>query len=415
MHRVVHLVQSIAARPTGTSPSQPTTLAKNLLDHVENTQARLEKLEMDVDRENKQATHFHRLYKDIESELDNERRQLFLDSIVQNHEHGGREAAQKLRKASIDYLNKHLQHLHRDVRILITVCCNLKGFSKTCSDAGIVDKPEDFARFVRDFNMGDPLCYFVDAGLGKECSDDKLREIFKLHIGQLQCKHIIFGGSADNGYARLLTPYIGDEVVRDRITLLEGPPFAGELAVLVNKFRTTSFPTVFRDAKIPNRRVSFSTTPPKSTSPHPPSWAATVQTRPAAELDSRPLREPTPPPENPKKPAILRNSKGQRVDPIIKVPNLLVVTMKQKKLCNNHYLGGYCPYVNCTHSHGEKLNDKAMAALRVVARMGPCSGGVYCDDEDCFSGHQCRREYCDTKSCRFPYDMHFVDQKVVNG
>lgn len=55
------------------------------------------------------------------------------------------------------------------------MCCNLKGFSKTCSDAGIVDKPEDFARFVRDFNMGDPLCYFVDAGLGKECSDDKLR------------------------------------------------------------------------------------------------------------------------------------------------------------------------------------------------------------------------------------------------
>ncbi|KAL9627193.1 MAG: hypothetical protein Q9164_007679, partial [Protoblastenia rupestris] len=213
--------------------------------------------------------------------------------------------------------------------------------------------------------MGDALCDIVDAGSGKECADEKLREVFKLYVGNAQCKHILFGGSADNGYTRLLGPYSGNESVTKRITLVEGPPFAGEMATLDEKFHSTSFPTVFRDTKIPTRRVSFSTTPPKSISPKPPSWAATVQSKPA-QANNLPARQTTPTPPSVSVP-IPRNSKGQRVDPPIKASQTMVAIMKQKKLCNNWYLTAYCPYNDCKHGHNEKLNEKQIAALRLVA------------------------------------------------
>ena len=196
-----------------------------------------------------------------------------------------------------------------------------------------------------------------------------------------------------------------------RITLVEGPPFAGEMATLVEKFHSTSFPTVFRDTKIPTRRVSFSTTPPKSISPKPPSWAATVQSKPA-QANNLPARQTTQTPPSVSVP-IPRNSKSQRVDPPIKASQTMVAIMKQKKLCNNWYLTAYCPYNDCKHGHNEKLNEKQIAALRLVARCAPCSQGLDCDDEDCFSGHRCPRDHCIRGiECRFPADMHDVDNRV---
>ena len=57
---------------------------------------------------------------------------------------------------------------------------------------------------------------------------------------------VIFGGSADNGYARLLQPYIGDRSKNKRIILIEGPPFVKELAGLKDKFLVACFPDIFR-------------------------------------------------------------------------------------------------------------------------------------------------------------------------
>src|SRR5689334_20617234 len=86
-------------------------------------------------------------------------------------------------------------------------------------------------------------------------------ETFRLHVGDVHCKHIVFCGSTDNGYARLLGPYSGAEATCSRITMVEGAPFERELAELKDKFCTTSFPVVFRDTKLPpGRRVSFSAT-----------------------------------------------------------------------------------------------------------------------------------------------------------
>ena len=377
---------------------------EDLITKLEASQTAAAELEADRDREKHTAAMLYRQYKDAENELKFERRKMegnafsvvlidgdcmnFLDSLVQKKDVGGGEAAQKLRNCVLSYLDDELDLNPADCKIMIVVCCNMKGLSRACSDNNIIEKPEDFQLFIRGFNMGDPNCYFVDAGSGKECSDDKLRELFKFYVGHLQCKHILFGGSADNGYARMLGPFTENESIRDRITLLQGPPWAAELASLVPKFKTTTFPTVFRDTKIPARRVSFSTTPPTSASPK-QSWASAIQTKPQ-ELDVRPSRQPTPPvyPVNDAK--IYRNEKGQRVDPPIKASTAWINFIKPKKLCNHHYLG-HCPFNDCAHSHREKLSKEGMDALRVIARMTPCYKGLECDDESCFYGHRCTR------------------------
>lgn len=51
----------------------------------------------------------------------------------------------------------------------------MNGLTKTYAEANILDQREEFARFVRGFNMAHPLCDFIDAGNGKECSDVKIR------------------------------------------------------------------------------------------------------------------------------------------------------------------------------------------------------------------------------------------------
>ena len=70
----------------------------------------------------------------------------------------------------------------------------------------------------------------------------------KLYVGDSHCRHILFGCSHDNGYARVLEDYATEDVYMDRITLLQGAPFEKELRVL--PFRTTKFPGLFRDAKV---------------------------------------------------------------------------------------------------------------------------------------------------------------------
>jgi hypothetical protein len=55
-----------------------------------------------------------------------------------------------------------------------------------------------------------------------------------------QCIKIILGGSHDNGYSRALSKLVTDNIVPGKVALLQGPPFAIELAHL----STSIFPRV---------------------------------------------------------------------------------------------------------------------------------------------------------------------------
>ncbi|KAL8870586.1 MAG: hypothetical protein Q9174_003406 [Haloplaca sp. 1 TL-2023] len=165
----------------------------------------------------------------------------FLDDLMKKLEAGGEETAERLRTAIRKYIQEHLSDIRADAEPLVRIFANIRGLAKTLVDAKILDSPEDLGRFVCGFNKKFTSFDFIDAGNGKECSDAKLKKSFELFIRNAHCKHIIFGGSADNGYARLLDSYTGDPSSSKMITMLEGPPFAHELAPIAEKFKQCEY------------------------------------------------------------------------------------------------------------------------------------------------------------------------------
>ena len=233
----------------------------------------------------------------------------------------------------------------------------------------------------------------------------------------VHCQQIFFGGTADNGYARLLGPFAEDEATRGRITLLEGPPFAHELADIKDRFRTAPFENVFRSQKLVNnkRRVSFHTTPPATPSVDYASVAAKAPSTPSPALNTQQLSTaasglvPT---------KVLRNKLGHRVDPPLTYSQQDFASLKGRRLCNRFHLLGTCYYLDhfgqCQHEHGDRLEPNQIAALRAVARQSPCQSGLDCSDPSCFAGHRCPRDSCTLPSCRFPQAMHNIDTKIAN-
>ncbi|KAI4619124.1 uncharacterized protein J4E87_007711 [Alternaria ethzedia] len=162
----------------------------------------------------------------------------FNDDLVKAGLDGGKRAARLLKQAVEEELRSSPPALAHHIQVVIRVYANMKGLAKTYKDAEILPQLASLDEFVRGFNMGDPMCDYVDAGNGKECSDEKIKAMFRHDLADMHCHQILFGGSADNGYARLLGPYNEDDAVRSRITLLEGPPFARELAAIKDRYHT---------------------------------------------------------------------------------------------------------------------------------------------------------------------------------
>lgn len=51
----------------------------------------------------------------------------------------------------------------------------MKGLAKTYCDMEILPSATSLSEFVCGFNMVDALCDYIDAGNGKECSDEKVK------------------------------------------------------------------------------------------------------------------------------------------------------------------------------------------------------------------------------------------------
>ncbi|KAI4254669.1 MAG: hypothetical protein L6R42_007100 [Xanthoria sp. 1 TBL-2021] len=386
--------------------------AESLLDEVDELKESLESMESERAREKTAAMMSYQSLQTSQAAMTTLQRSMFLDALIKKLEVGGEEAAELLRTSIRKYLMDEVTDIQADMEPIVRVFANMRGLGKTLVDAKILESPEDLGRFVCGFNKKFTSFDFIDAGNGKECSDAKLKKSFELFICNVHCKHVIFGGSPDNGYARLLNSYTGDSSTNNMITMLEGPPFATELIPIVEKLKQCSFPKVFRDTKIPPRRVSFSTTPPRSKSPALTSYASTAAT---AKIDTLALIM-SPKADLQAKGVIPRNTKGQRVDFPIKVTQTAVQFIKSQKWCKNHRLLGYCVYNDseCAYQHKPALTEARLNALRVFARQMPCENGLGCDDPDCYYGHRCRGDPCKFYPCNFPQEMHNVDTKVVN-
>lgn len=222
--------------------------------------------------------------------------------------------------------------------------------------------------------------------------------------------------------ARMLGPYAGNDTISKRITMLEGPPFAPELQKLKSKFRTMSFPSVFRDTKLlSGSGGSFPNGTSNGTLSKPPTWAATLAPRPVVPLQSPKIEKAAIADEYGEYDWIPQNSKGQRIDPPIvdppqKITSVLINNVKDRHYCNNYHIYGDCSHYGCKHEHGEKLGGMNLKTLRMIARSTPCRDGLDCEDLDCYWGHHCGREYCKAdQTCRYTARQHNIDTKIVNG
>ncbi|KZL72545.1 ccch zinc finger dna binding protein [Colletotrichum incanum] len=343
----------------------------------------------------------------------------FLDDLIEQGLEGGKKAASFLRQAVSSELKSLDPSLPHHLKIVVRVFANLKGLAKTYTENGTIPDPSILYEFARGFNMTHAMCDFVDAGNGKECADEKIKGNFESSVAGVHCRHVLFGASADSGYARLLGSHIETDEIRKKVILIEGPPFAKELAEIRDRFRIASFDKVFRRQKLINfkRKVSDYITPPPTPSPDYASAAAKPAFLSSGRSSSRshssaspmafPLRE------------VYRNKAGQRVDPPLSYAQQDFIMMKSRKMCNSFHLTGRCPYREawgkCSHEHGQSPSPKELQALRAVARQSFCHSGLACRDPNCVFGHQCPREDCNGASCRhrFPLELHNIDKKIV--
>ncbi|KAJ9606162.1 hypothetical protein H2200_009123 [Cladophialophora chaetospira] len=173
---------------------------------------------------------------------------LFLNDLVKKGIHGGDAAAKLLRKAVFEYLRND-PHFKHDHKIIIRIYANLRGLTRTYIEKGILPNTTLFTEFVLGFNKAHPLCDFIDAGNHKEAADQKLKENLNLYVYNVHCKQIIFGGSADNGYASFLGS-IYDTDISSRIKLLKGLPFAPEFTNILPKLQWTEFTDIFRSESL---------------------------------------------------------------------------------------------------------------------------------------------------------------------
>jgi hypothetical protein len=200
---------------------------------------------------------------------------------------------------------------------------------------------------------------------------------FQMSFDSVQCRHIVFGGSSDNGYARLLGPYVDSK----KVSLLEGPPFAKELAELTTRYPVMDCVGVFRKTRL----VAISM-----------DW----NTESSLDGDGR----------------IARNAAGHRIDTPLQCSNAEIKAMKKQKLCNEFHILGRCRYgAGCSYEHGTKVSEKAVETLKAVARLSSCPFGLGCCDTNCILGHRCLKAPCKMrKMCFFPAMMHGVDTNIVS-
>jgi hypothetical protein len=280
-----------------------------------------------------------------------------------------------------------------------------------------------------------------------------MEEIFKLYLHDVHCHQILLGCSHDNGYARLLDDTMGDAMLVDHITLLEGVPFERELAGLQASFKTIKFDNMFRSTKLatpyqlrtaqpgpiqrPLQTISANipigsplaqtysnstidegtpsttaSTTSKCNTPA-PTWA-TMTAAPFIPSTSSPAaRSNTKSGTTPVKstPGINRNRLGQRIDDMDdSIPNEDIKRVKKLKLCNVFYLNGgdACTNARCTHDHDYNITKNDLRTLKQVARMTPCYFKTECDDPKCIYGHRCPQSQPGSKECWYKEDCRFA-------
>ena len=178
-----------------------------------------------------------------------------------------------------------------------------------------------------------------------------------------QCKHVLFAGCHDSGYAPFLEKFMVDSSVVERITLLEGYSVAPDISNL-GFTRHIQFPSVFTSLK------------------------NTISKGPSPGQQARRFSYAVPRQQSNKLACVSKDSSGHRVDLPLSVDQRKLEDLKNHNLCHWLFLRGECRGCQRNHQYSQ-LTDSEFDALWYLARQGLCykaqRGG--CNDSMCIYGH----------------------------
>ncbi|KAK7733392.1 hypothetical protein SLS57_000407 [Botryosphaeria dothidea] len=348
---------------------------------------------------------------------------IFTEALLRAGAEGGSDAAHKLQSEIRNHILDVYEGSAGSWSIMVHIYANLEGLSRKLASVGILKSPQELHIFARAFTLHQPLFNFIDVGSGKERADHKIKEMMRVFISNIQCKHIIFGGCHDNGYLPNLDTYKHDPTVSNRISLLETTPATPGFIAL--KFRTVNFTSVFRQDELPEFRP-----PPPVQAVAPPAPVKTispVQTvvspQSATSPASNGLRSATPtttssswatvgktgmtsksisiaPVKTKERKFVLLNAYDQRIDEkLAKVERGALerfhAKIAKQKMCNEYHLKGACTLgPGCPYGHGDKLSPVDRLALQHKARNIPCTFLSDCREANCYYGHNCPYDEC---------------------
>ena len=138
---------------------------------------------------------------------------------------------------------------------------NATSLAQVLAQRNIINTANTFHEFINGFNAVDELVTFTNVGRGKELVDTKIKGLtlaektdaamLEMFASWPQCQNVLFGGSHDNGYARILSKLETDNIMPGKVRLVQGPPFATELAQLSSTyFPRIEFSDVFMATKL---------------------------------------------------------------------------------------------------------------------------------------------------------------------
>ncbi|KAK7547013.1 C-x8-C-x5-C-x3-H type zinc finger protein [Phyllosticta citricarpa] len=370
---------------------------------------------------------------------------IFQDALLKAAAAGGSDAAHKLLSEIRDHVLNVYEGASGSWSIMVQIYANFEGLSRKLTSVGILKSPAEFYAFARAFTLNQPLFNMIDVGSGKERADHKIKEMLRLFVTNMQCKHVLFGGCHDNGYIPNLEPYKHDPKLAKQFSLLETTPAQPGFHAL--NLKVVKFDSVFRDDELPERIERVVTQPP------PPAPQVTLPIRqnssPVTTMASpqqvmspvASARSETPTSGNaswaslskagvqgrtisiaPVKPTqrklVLLNAYDQRLDE--KLPKCDRLTMERfhariakQKLCNEYHLKGTCSAgSNCPYAHGEKLAPGDRLMLQYKARSLQCIASSDCRNPDCFMGHHCSYDdgACPRGDSCYFYYTHDMDR-----
>ncbi|CAO2655923.1 Nn.00g047260.m01.CDS01 [Neocucurbitaria sp. VM-36] len=349
---------------------------------------------------------------------------VFKEKLMQGAESGGSRAAKLLKEAVTSFVADIHPHQH-SCRIEARVYANLKGLSHELFEE-YGDRYPKFSKphfpralgaFAAGFSREEVFFDFTDV-VDEQAVENKIVQLFQLHVKDPRCKHILFGASGSESYLHVLQAHL---MVSGKFTLIQRGIADTSLLRLGLKGWVSS--QVF-DSLGEGDSIAYMSTEIASGEVNDGHHEIDIKAKrtrayamkaassaPASALPTSviPGRIPI-------------NAVGHRLDTHNIPPTgaqwtLYKARNSKKRLCTAFHLARACPMLGACHYDHTPISSDVYHCLQYTLKEYPCRRKGGCRQLDCFAGHICQRRACAqgrSAVCKFKDEVHCLDMKLVN-